>query len=272
MKNASGTSAALLVLALAAGAALAEGTPGPIQDNSFLVEEAYNQETRVVQHISTFQRARDTNDWVFTFTQEWPMGGQANQFSVTLPGAHQRELPASRTGLGDVALNYRYQWIGDGEAVLAVSPRASLVLPTGDEKKGRGAGAVGLQLQLPVSWALSEHVVAHSNVGVTYTPRASDGLGHRADLGAWNVGQSVIWLARPSFNVMLEWVHMRSESMVGDGTTARESSTFISPGVRWAHNLPSGMQIVPGIAFPIGIGPSRGDNSVFLYLSFEHPY
>jgi hypothetical protein len=28
--------------------------PGPIQDNSFLAEEAYNQEPGVVQHIQTF--------------------------------------------------------------------------------------------------------------------------------------------------------------------------------------------------------------------------
>ena len=40
--------------------------------------------------------------------------------------------------------------------------------------------------------------------------------------------------------------------------------------MRWAHNLKSGLQIVPGIAVPIGIGPSSGDTGVLLYLSFEH--
>jgi len=29
---------------------------------------------------------------------------------------------------------------------------------------------------------------------------------------------------------------------------------------------------VPGIAFPIGVGPSAGDDAVLLYLSFEHPF
>jgi hypothetical protein len=31
------------------------------------------------------------------------------------------------------------------------------------------------------------------------------------------------------------------------------------------------LQIVPGIAFPFGVGPNRGERSVALYLSLEHP-
>ena len=38
----------------------------PIQDNSFLVEEAYNQERGVVQHISTFSRMWNSKDWSYT--------------------------------------------------------------------------------------------------------------------------------------------------------------------------------------------------------------
>ena len=48
------------------------------------------------------------------------------------------------------------------------------------------------------------------------------------------------------------------------------------PGRRGARddawNLRNGLQIVPGLAMPIGLGPSRGDNALFLYLSFEHPF
>ena len=67
-----------LVLALGLGclvpvAALQGQEPskaGAIQDNSFLLEEAYNQEAGVVQHINTFTRYRESRDWVYTFTQE----------------------------------------------------------------------------------------------------------------------------------------------------------------------------------------------------------
>src|ERR1700693_4022087 len=58
--------------------------PG-IQDNSFLVEEAYNQNFGVVQHISSFTRFFDSKDWNYTFTQEWPVPGDArHQLSYTL--------------------------------------------------------------------------------------------------------------------------------------------------------------------------------------------
>jgi hypothetical protein len=47
---------------------------------------------------------------------------------------------------------------------------------------------------------------------------------------------------------------------------------FLNPGVRWAYNFKSGLQIVPGVSFPIGVGPSSGQRSAFFYLSFEHPF
>ena len=37
-----------------------------IQDNSFLVEEAYNQNYGVVQHIQTFQRQWISHDWAYS--------------------------------------------------------------------------------------------------------------------------------------------------------------------------------------------------------------
>jgi hypothetical protein len=75
----------------------------------------------------------------------------------------------------------------------------------------------------------------------------------------------------PVFNVMLETVWLREETVVGPDRTERKNSFFVSPGVRWAHNLSTGLQIVPGIAFPLGLGSSRRERSFFLYLSFEHP-
>ena len=42
----------------------------PIQDNSFLAEEAYNQEPGVVQHIQTFMRMWNSKTWTYSFTQE----------------------------------------------------------------------------------------------------------------------------------------------------------------------------------------------------------
>ena len=78
----------------------------PIQDNSFLLEEAYNQEHGVVQHISTFARPNGGGAWGYSFTQEWPVGGIRHQLSYTVPVV---QVDGLGTGVGDVLLNYRYQ-------------------------------------------------------------------------------------------------------------------------------------------------------------------
>jgi hypothetical protein len=130
---------ALSPMALVAqSAAPAAPASPPIQDNSFLIEEAYNPEQGIVQHIGTFRTHRGSSDFEASFTQEWPVGGITHQLSYDL-----------------------------------------------------------------------------------FLIRS----GHESGLG-----------------------------------------------VRGAINFASGLQIVPGVAIPIGVGPSHGDRGVFVYLSFEHPF
>lgn len=258
---------ATLCAVSAAGAQPAPAAPPPIADNSFLVEEAYNQEPGVVQHISTFTRARG-GGWGVGFTQEWPLRSQSHQLSFTVPVADAGTV----AGLGDVALNYRFQIGGRDGSHTAFAPRLSVVLPTGAADKGLGAGAPGLQVNLPLSRMLSDVLVAHSNAGMTLTPSARDELGNHATTRAYGLGQSLIWLARPTFNVMLEGVWSQAEVVAGDGRTRTERSMLVSPGIRGALNFASGLQVVPGLAFPIGVGPGRGERGVLAYLSFEHPF
>ncbi len=247
-------------------------SPKPIQDNSFLVEEAYNQESGVVQHINTFTRPIEGRGWAYSFTQEWPVGGIRHQLSYTIPVARVDETPGDRAGVGDVALNYRYQLLGDGDAPIAVSPRVTILAPTGSSRRGLGAGGTGFQLNLPLSVVLPGSLVLHSNAGATLTQRAHDALGDQAATKSYNLGQSVVWLAHRRLNVMLEGAWSRTEEVVGPGQTERSTTLLISPGLRGAIDFSSGLQIVPGIAFPIGVGPSRGERNVFVYLSFEHPF
>ncbi|HWR34513.1 MAG TPA: transporter [Clostridia bacterium] len=244
--------------------------PAPIQDNSFLIEEAYNQEPGVIQHISFFTRSFDTKEWVYNFTEEWPVTGQKHQFSFTL-SATRTGFAGAGAGIGDTAINYRYQLLGSGDTRVAISPRVSALLPSGDVRLGRGYGGAGVQVNLPVSIALNRKLVTHLNAGATWVPRARNELRETASVNGYNLGQSFIWLARQNFNVMLETVWTGSESVVASDKTQRAHDLLISPGVRWAHNFRSGLQIVPGLAVPIGAGPSAGDTGIILYLSFEHP-
>ncbi|HEX8906904.1 MAG TPA: transporter, partial [Longimicrobiaceae bacterium] len=248
--------------------AQSDAATAPIQDNSFLVEEAYNQERGVVQHISNFVRDRG-GDWAYTLTQEWPLWGQKHQLSYALPLLHA----GGQTGIGDVFVNYRYQLVGDGDAAVAVAPRASVILPSGNEERGFGSGGVGFQGAVPVSVVVIEdRLVAHSNAGATWTPKAKDVFGNEAATTSVYLSGSAVWLVRPMFNLFVEGVWTRDESVVGPGSTDAGNSATISPGVRFGWNLPGGLQVVPGVAVPIGVGPSRGERSIFLYLSFEHPF
>ena len=159
----------LIVGLCALGSPLAlMGQTRAIADNSFLIEEAFNQEPGVVQHISVFQLFRPADTWTYSFTQEWPLFGQGHQLSYTVPVQRTRNGSSVATGLGEVAVNYRYQLVGGATDRLFVAPRLS--------------------------------------------------------------------------------------------------------GIRWAHDLFSGLQIVPGIAFPLDVGPTAGTDAVLLYLSFEHPF
>ena len=203
----------------------------------------------MVQHISAFNRARD-GSWLYTFTQEWPLFAQAHQLSYTVPllgGLGQ-------TGVGDVALNFREQLVGT-EGKISLAPRVSVLLPTGNEGRGFGSGQTGLQVNVPLSIRVASHVVTHWNLGATGIPGQHTVM---------NGGGSVIWELRPTFNAMLEFTWAQIETDI--------TEMFVNPGIRWAFNFSNGLQIVPGIAVPIGIGPSNGERSLFLYLSFEHPF
>ena len=246
---------------------LAELNSSPIQDNSFLIEEAYNQEDGVVQHISFFQRL-NSGDWAFTQTDEWPLRCQNHQLSLTLVGTHSANF--SGAGWGDTFINYRYQLVGSGDTRLAIAPRFSLLLPTGSAANRRGMGGAGMQVNLPVSFQLNKRLVTHWNAGTTWVPRAQNQFHQTAgSLGA-NLGQSVVWLASNRFNALLETAWTSTPQVAGPGVTTPQHNLYISPGVRWAHNLRNGLQIVPGIGVPVGVGAASGQVGMIFYLSFEH--
>lgn len=239
-----------------------------IEDNSFLIEEAYNQDPGVIQHISSFQFMKG-NTWVYSFTDEWPVPRQKHQLSTSIPLINNGDF-----GIGDIALNYRYQAIYKSR--FAFSPRFTLLLPTGNFRKALGAGVPGYQLNLPFSFLVSRMIATHYNLGLTFTPGAKDEQGSKSNQTTLNYGFSIILLLRSNFNFMLE-VAGSSTSLKpvyiewADQITKNSGTLFINPGIRYAINFKSGLQIVPGIAAPIGVGPSHGEYGIFGYLSFEHP-
>jgi len=246
--------------------------PAPIQDNSFLVEEAYNQDAGTVQHSSAFAHPLRGRDWTYSFTDEWAVRGQRHQLSATIPLVHVDGTPSAAWGLGDVALNYRYQVAGVDGGPIAVAPRLTLLVPTGRASDGLGAGATGIQLMLPASFELGSALVMHVNAGLTRVGHA-DAVGRRTPTTMnYTLAHSFVWLAAERVNLLFETTWNRVGIIDDTGARGHEQEILVSPGVRWSYDLPRHLQIVPGIAVPIGVGPSAGQRSLFFYLSFEHPY
>ena len=236
-----------------------------IQDNSFLIEEAYNQEAGVVQHIFTalhgVHEATDERAWDLSFTQEWPLFSQRHQISYTASYSFLETADDSANGVGDVLLNYRFQALFETERTPAFAPRISMILPSGDEDEGLGNDTVGAQINLPVSKVIGHRWTLHANAGATFLP---DVNGH--DLASYNLGGSAVYAVTPDLNLMLECVGNFDEELDDSGGVARSSSIVMSPGLRYAFNHPNDAQTVIGVAAPIGLTSDAPDYGVFLYV------
>ncbi|MEO8678871.1 MAG: hypothetical protein ABI665_07485 [Vicinamibacterales bacterium] len=259
------TIAVLLLIVLIAGPvapAAAQAPPASrfgITDNSFLIEEAFNQEAGIFQNIFVMARNTD-NEWDGSFTQEWPVVSQRHQFSFTLPFS----AVSNAMALGDLGLNYRVQ-VTDGEGRFpAFSPRLTLLSPTSAERRSLGGGGIGWQVNLPFS-KQAGRMFFHGNAGTTLLPVEASATSTREWSNAPFTGGSAIVAVTPMFNLMLEslvvWTHEEG---------VREPSVTVSPGFRLGWNL-GDQQIVIGIGVPVTRG-DRHDTAVLGYFSYELPF
>lgn len=236
--------ASIVALVTLAAPVAAQQEPWEVLDNSFLVEESFNQEAGIYQNIFTWTQVRGRS-WQASFTQEWPVPGVRHQLSYTIPFSRSDGIG----GLNDVLLHYRYQILEETPARPAIAPRASLVIPTGREADGLGDGRLGLEINLPASKQFGDLYV-HANAGVRWIPDVD----RRPFVAA-----SGIWRTTPLFNLMIEAIGQPHDSFT------------VSPGFRRAWNL-GDRQVVVGLAAPVK--QSRGVREVALlsYFSYELPF
>lgn len=247
--------------------------PFAITDNSFFVEEAFNQDARVFQNIvgALFEEG---GAFGLTFTQEWPAPSIKHQLSYTATLLSIDD----ETGPGDVLLNYRYQLFEEGPGRPAISPRLSIVVPVGDENRGLGRGGWGLQFNLPVSKQVGDFYL-HGNAGLTWWPSLSTdhypsvGFLPAEDVSIASpfIAGSAIYRLRPMFNLMLESVVDWREDIVSASQTDRETVFIISPGARGGWNIGE-KQVIVGLALPITRYGGETFTGVFAYFSYELPF
>ena len=262
--------ARLLVFLVLGGTAFAQGQPDTrpdrpfeITDNSFLVEEAFNQEPGIFQNIFGVLRPGD-GSWIAAFTQEWPVLVQKHQLSYTVPfgGA------AGVSGVGDAFVHYRFQLWTESRRRPAFSPRVSLILPTGDTARGLGDGGVGWEINLPFSKQVRD-LYLHWNAGFTHRPLA--GVSEEFNLMTPRLAVSGIWRVRPMLNLMLESIYEWAE--VSDGfATQRDYAMVLIPGFRTGWNIGDETQVILGLGVPVTFVSGTADAGVFGYFSYELPF
>ena len=251
-----------LALAATAGPASAQGRVSAfgIADNSFLVEEAYNQEPGIFQNIFVMTRLRP-GQWFGAFTQEWPLRSQRHQVSFSVP--FQRSF--GENDIGDLLVNYRLQLSNGENGRPAFAPRLTVVLPMSKESQELQGLVPGWQFNLPVSYERGRFVF-HGNAGATILKQASeDGTEH------WSttpfVAGSIIWAARrmlhPMFEVYSEW---SDESSAGE----RSATVTFVPGVRTGWDL-GDHQFVVGVGMTITKSEQTRMGGL-AYLSYELPF
>ncbi len=248
-----------------AGAATARTTPFEITDNSFFVEEAFNQERGLVQNIFTWTRCSGCG-WEGSVTQEWPAPSMTHQLSYTVPfdggtgGAH----------VGGVLLNYRFQAITEGDGRPAFSPRLSFILPTG--RTDDAGDRPGLQVNLPLSKQVGD-IYLHGNAGVTWLHKAPLGSS-TTNLTSPQVAGSLIWRMQPMWHLMFESVVSFDDAVrdTARGPAAgRACTVLISPGVRGGWNV-GDTQWVIGAAVPLTMSGGNTSAALLTYLSYELPF
>jgi hypothetical protein len=261
---------AVVAVVFATGSALAEDDdddPRPaagIQDNSFLIEEAYNQKPGEIQHVVTLQR--QYRDWYFGFSQEWALGSQTHQLGYSVPYSWLRGEGRRVHGIGDLEITYRYQAWLESATRPAFAPSLTLIVPTGSQSKGLGDGSFGVEFKLPFSKIVSDRVTLHANAGVTHL---FDVYGRSPT--SFMVGGSGIYAFTRDFNFLLESLVEWNQSVNDARELERETSFIISPGVRKAFNFPGDKQLVLGFATPITFARDKPtDLGLFFYASFEH--
>jgi DtxR family Mn-dependent transcriptional regulator len=238
--------------------------PFAITDNSFLVEEAFNQDAGVVQNIFGWTRDQ-SGGWQGSFVQEWPLGGMAHQISYSLPFSGGN---SASTHLDSVLINYRFQALEEGPGHPAFSPRLSLMLPTG--RHSDPDDHPGLQTNLPFSKQAGD-VYFHGNAGLTWTHGVELGNGERTNLTSPFLAASAIWRTTPMFHLMLESMLEWDDSILEAGDKGRVRTWTLLPGFRRGWNF-GDRQVVIGLGMPITGTSEDTTVGVLTYFSYELPF
>lgn len=246
--------------------------PESITGNTFLIEDAYNQDARVVQHILKFSFTKPSDENLIFFAQEWPLFSHAHQIGFSFYYAWLLRGEDVVVPIRPLSVNYRYQLV-DEDQWAAMAPRISIVLPL---KKDYPYGNIGYQFNVPVSKRVHEKWIAHVNAGVMLQPKVDVNLPEKKNIYSYHAGAGLYWLLHPKFNITLEWLSEFRDDYVWDDDWGGEikknySIHWINPGVRFAFHA-GPVEFVPGFCVPLQVHGKKKPKTAYLSVSMEHPF
>lgn len=180
-----------------------------ISDNSFLIEEAYNQERGVVQHIVklnnyfAYESEFSGDNLDLSFAQEWPLGGQKWQGAYAV--STDREFEQSW-----LDLQLRYQlYSKDGVAA------APYIAFSAAAHKNTSLEEQRFRVGLPVSMDLSGHTVLHLNGSFESYGYTKEGIIGFHEPVSWvsfiayvpAFGASLVQHLSPTYDLMVEFAY-----------------------------------------------------------------
>lgn len=238
---------------------------GRFQGAGMRVEDALNEEEGEMEHRLQAWRFPKDGFTTWRYGQDWSLFSERHQFEWRISA---QDLGPRRRGWGDLEVGYVYQAMGGEDARSALGLGLMAVLPTGDWRRGFGAGAPGLELEIPYSRLLGERWAWHLNVGAAWIPRARTEEGERHVLREQRLAQGLVFQPRPGLQLLLE----AEVSEEREGSEAWEREAWVQPGLRVVKRLSPRLAIAPAIGFPIGVGRRAGEWGIVFQLSFEHRF
>ena len=238
-----------------------------IEDNSFLLEEAFNQEWGVYQFIQKYQTFNKAGTYDYAFENEIPITDKEFQFSYEIPVAQPEK---GRPGyMGDMSLNLRWQPLNKDGFLLA--ERFGLIVPTGNAKEDSGNNVYGFEFMQAATLTINEKWMNHWNFGFSVQPNArTNNITKRRTITTATAGSSLIYRMREDFNLMFEALLETAQEVDAAGNKTPATYLTLNPGFRWAWDFEwKETQIVPGVSFPTEVINNTVENGVLVYLSIE---
>lgn len=258
----------MVVWGLAAGLAAqhppSEGI-GRFQGAGMRVEDALNEEEGEMEHRLQAWRFPREGFTTWRYGQDWSIFSAQHQFEWRISA---QDLGPRQRSWGDLEVGYAYQAMGGEDARSALGLGLMAVLPTGDWRRGFGAGAPGLELEIPYSTLLGERWAWHLNAGASWIPRARTEAGERHLLRGQRLAQGLVFQPRHGLQLLLE----ADISRATDAGGGWEREAWVQPGLRVVQRLSPNLVLAPAIGFPIGVGRHAGEWGVLFQLGFEHRF